>query len=254
MHNLPLMPLLVRRQSADQHRAVEIPAAHRLHAVHPQAVGRRALHQRDRRRLAEEPALHALPALSDARRRRPDATLDRGVSDQRPRRRLLSGRRSELDHAQPVDLSGSPTASRPTGRCPTSFRAAAQQNTGTRYRRRLHLQRREPAEPGQRLRHRATTGRRHEIFRRCRGKPTSTSARPTPSTSPTPIGTSPIPAARTTPSCAKGTKIWTTMWWPAHRPLQYIEVRRRANNDPTYVWTNWSARRAANRCRATSRW
>jgi hypothetical protein len=38
----------------------------------------------------------------------------------------------------------------------------------------------------------------------------------------------------------KGTKIWTTMWWPAHRPLQYFEVRTTGQNDPTYVWTNWT--------------
>jgi len=38
----------------------------------------------------------------------------------------------------------------------------------------------------------------------------------------------------------KDTKVWTTMWWPAHRPLQYAEVTAVANNNPTYVWTNWS--------------
>ena len=38
----------------------------------------------------------------------------------------------------------------------------------------------------------------------------------------------------------KGRKIWTTMWWPAHRPLQYAEVRVTGGNDPSYVWTNWS--------------
>lgn len=38
----------------------------------------------------------------------------------------------------------------------------------------------------------------------------------------------------------KGRKIWTTMWWPAHRPLQYAEVRVTGGKDPSYVWTNWS--------------
>jgi hypothetical protein len=38
----------------------------------------------------------------------------------------------------------------------------------------------------------------------------------------------------------RDTKIWTTMWWPAHRPLQYAEVRVTGGSDPTYVWTNWT--------------
>jgi len=38
----------------------------------------------------------------------------------------------------------------------------------------------------------------------------------------------------------KDTKIWTTMWWPAHRPLQYAEVTVSGGSDPTYVWTNWT--------------
>jgi hypothetical protein len=36
------------------------------------------------------------------------------------------------------------------------------------------------------------------------------------------------------------TKVWTTIWWPAHRPLQYAEVTSVANGNPTYLWTNWS--------------
>jgi len=38
----------------------------------------------------------------------------------------------------------------------------------------------------------------------------------------------------------KDTKVWTTLWWPAHRPLQYAEVTSVANGAPNYVWTNWS--------------
>jgi len=38
----------------------------------------------------------------------------------------------------------------------------------------------------------------------------------------------------------KDTKVWTTLWWPAHRPLQYAEVTSVANGQPDYVWTNWS--------------
>ena len=38
----------------------------------------------------------------------------------------------------------------------------------------------------------------------------------------------------------KGTKVWTTMWWPAHRPLQYAEVTSVAAGQPNYLWTNWT--------------
>jgi L-lysine epsilon oxidase C-terminal domain len=36
----------------------------------------------------------------------------------------------------------------------------------------------------------------------------------------------------------KDTKVWTTMWWPAHRPLQYTEVKITGAGDPSYTWTN----------------
>jgi hypothetical protein len=44
---------------------------------------------------------------------------------------------------------------------------------------------------------------------------------------------------------SKGTQVWTTLWWPAHRPLQYFEaqyaqVTRTGGTEPTYVWTNWT--------------
>ncbi len=39
LHNLPLMPMLNGDNLPDQHRAVQVPAPHRLHALHPQAVG-----------------------------------------------------------------------------------------------------------------------------------------------------------------------------------------------------------------------
>lgn len=38
----------------------------------------------------------------------------------------------------------------------------------------------------------------------------------------------------------KETKVWTTLWWPAHRPLQYAEITAVTDNNPAYVWTNWS--------------
>jgi hypothetical protein len=48
------------------------------------------------------------------------------------------------------------------------------------------------------------------------------------------------PDSENDPELRKGTKIWTTLWWPAHRPLQYAEVRTTGKNDPTYTWTNWT--------------
>jgi hypothetical protein len=38
----------------------------------------------------------------------------------------------------------------------------------------------------------------------------------------------------------KNQKVWETMWWPAHRPLQYAEVTGIENGKPQYLWTNWS--------------
>jgi hypothetical protein len=35
-------------------------------------------------------------------------------------------------------------------------------------------------------------------------------------------------------------KVWTTMWWPAHRPLQYAELTSVVNDKPNFLWTNWS--------------
>lgn len=48
------------------------------------------------------------------------------------------------------------------------------------------------------------------------------------------------PSSENDADLRKETKIWTTMWWPAHRPLQYAEVTAVTDNQPTYVWTNWS--------------
>jgi hypothetical protein len=48
------------------------------------------------------------------------------------------------------------------------------------------------------------------------------------------------PSSENDADLRKETKIWTTMWWPAHRPLQYAEVTAVTDNKPTYVWTNWS--------------
>ena len=48
----------------------------------------------------------------------------------------------------------------------------------------------------------------------------------------------------------KDTKIWTTMWWPAHRPLQYAEVLgdRRKRSHLCVCVDQLDARRAADRC------
>ena len=56
-----------------------------------------------------------------------------------------------------------------------------------------------------------------------------------------PIGTSTIyPSSENDADLRKDTKVWTTLWWPAHRPLQYTEVTTVTGANPTYVWTNWS--------------
>jgi hypothetical protein len=31
-----------------------------------------------------------------------------------------------------------------------------------------------------------------------------------------------------------------TLWWPAHRPLQYAEFTGFSDGKPQYLWTNWS--------------
>jgi hypothetical protein len=48
------------------------------------------------------------------------------------------------------------------------------------------------------------------------------------------------PSSENDAELRRDTKVWTTMWWPAHRPLQYTEVTAVTDNKPTYVWTNWS--------------
>ncbi|HEV2159446.1 LodA/GoxA family CTQ-dependent oxidase [Bradyrhizobium sp.] len=35
-------------------------------------------------------------------------------------------------------------------------------------------------------------------------------------------------------------KTWTTLWWPAHRPLQSFEIASIQSGRPSYVWTTWS--------------
>jgi hypothetical protein len=48
------------------------------------------------------------------------------------------------------------------------------------------------------------------------------------------------PDSENDPDLKQGTKIWTTMWWPAHRPLQYAEVTAVDKGKPSYLWTNWT--------------
>jgi hypothetical protein len=48
------------------------------------------------------------------------------------------------------------------------------------------------------------------------------------------------PSSENDADLRQDTKVWTTMWWPAHRPLQYAEVTAVNGDTPTYVWTNWS--------------
>lgn len=36
-------------------------------------------------------------------------------------------------------------------------------------------------------------------------------------------------------------RIWETLWWPAHRPLQVNEITGiNENGDPTYIWVDWA--------------
>jgi hypothetical protein len=35
-------------------------------------------------------------------------------------------------------------------------------------------------------------------------------------------------------------KVWETLWWPAHRPLQTYEITSMAGGKPTYTWLDWS--------------
>ena len=94
----------VRRQSADQRGAVEVPAAHRVPALHPRPVGARLVHQREGGALADRPLLAVRALSDDAARDRPRARSRR--AEQRAGRRLLPGRRARLGDAQPVDLPG----------------------------------------------------------------------------------------------------------------------------------------------------
>ncbi len=49
----------------------------------------------------------------------------------------------------------------------------------------------------------------------------------------------------------KDEKTWTTLWWPAHRPLQTFEIASfdgRKGQPSTYVWTTWSRGVPQTRC------
>jgi hypothetical protein len=35
-------------------------------------------------------------------------------------------------------------------------------------------------------------------------------------------------------------KVWETMWWPAHRPLQTYEVQAVVDGSPSYAWLDWA--------------
>ncbi|KVD74394.1 hypothetical protein WS62_04975 [Burkholderia sp. ABCPW 14] len=38
----------------------------------------------------------------------------------------------------------------------------------------------------------------------------------------------------------RNTQTWATLWWPAHRPLQYWERSAAGEENHAYAWTNWS--------------
>lgn len=35
-------------------------------------------------------------------------------------------------------------------------------------------------------------------------------------------------------------RVWQTLWWPAHRPIQTFELIRDASGQPSYRWVDWS--------------
>jgi hypothetical protein len=35
-------------------------------------------------------------------------------------------------------------------------------------------------------------------------------------------------------------RVWDTLWWPAHRPLQTYEITSMSGGKPTYTWLDWS--------------
>jgi hypothetical protein len=48
------------------------------------------------------------------------------------------------------------------------------------------------------------------------------------------------PASDNDERLSRDEKTWTTLWWPAHRPLQSFEIGSISNGSPNYVWTTWS--------------
>jgi len=42
------------------------------------------------------------------------------------------------------------------------------------------------------------------------------------------------------PLMAREQRIWETLWWPAHRPLQTWEVVSLAGGAPTISWRDWT--------------
>ena len=105
MFNLPLMPLLC----GDNPLTNEVPSKflrltdYQLYILRQWADGK--FYNEIRRRLGARHAGHPSSPIQTG----PTATgreLDRGVLTNSARRRVLSGRRGRLDHAQPVDLSG----------------------------------------------------------------------------------------------------------------------------------------------------
>ena len=116
MHNLPLMPLLCGDNLPDQHGAVEVPAPHRLSAVHPQAVGATATSSTRSTKAGSRarPTIRSCPIRR--RRRRPGASSIAACCRNVLGGAFCPGARGQLDHAQPVDLLGAvPHQGRPLG-------------------------------------------------------------------------------------------------------------------------------------------
>jgi hypothetical protein len=143
-----------------------------------------------------------------------------------------------LDHAQSIDLLGAlPLQSRPlVVRFPQT---AAQQNTGTGIEADYTFNVENPLsqdsdfvtglQPGDIIKYSALPWQTD--FNECTTNPNDVTYADWNVT---------YPDSENDADLRKGTKIWTTMWWPAHQPLQYAAVRTMGKNDPTYVWTTWA--------------
>jgi len=48
------------------------------------------------------------------------------------------------------------------------------------------------------------------------------------------------PASDHDAAMERGQKVWETLWWPAHRPMQVTELTGVQNGQPSYAWAQWA--------------